>query len=213
MCTEVHRFGWSPRKFSVWTRKIQALRAKNSFAHHLKDLCTKIVRKWVPLFSMLRSNSLLDVYHAIFRLTDGSFLIGAHFCARAGCIGVYKSAPQSKKTGRYIGFLQPSNKKSLCDRWNSADTSVTMWQRFFCYAWAAWLCFLCTHRTTKTCVFFLQSSPFQYALLRCPVSSSSSTINTCCATGFCSSEVVWCRDMGDFFCIFFSPNISVKYWN
>ena len=32
--------------------------------------------------------------------TDGSFLIGAHFCARAGCIGVYKSAPQSKKTGR-----------------------------------------------------------------------------------------------------------------
>ena len=33
---------------------------------------------------------------------DGSFLIGAHFCARAGCIGVYKSAPQSKKTGRYL---------------------------------------------------------------------------------------------------------------
>ena len=31
---------------------------------------------------------------------DGSFLIGAHFCERAGCIGVYKSAPQSKKTGR-----------------------------------------------------------------------------------------------------------------
>ena len=33
--------------------------------------------------------------------TDGSFLIGAHFCPRAGCIGVYKSAPQSKKMGRY----------------------------------------------------------------------------------------------------------------
>ena len=33
-------------------------------------------------------------------LTDGSFLIRPHFCARVGCIGVYKSASVPKMPGR-----------------------------------------------------------------------------------------------------------------
>ena len=40
--------------------------------------------------------------------TDGSFLIGAHFCARAGCIGVIKVRPNQKRRDDTSATLQRS---------------------------------------------------------------------------------------------------------